>query len=169
MLEHRLLISGNTLSSCFQWFNPHPHTPNTPLCLHYPPLFGLINNQAWWNRKHKMAPPPPLTKHLGVAWTEGWETMFRCFNAALTPPPPCWLSHITVLKHTLVKCVTSRAPTSTSTVSPGYPPLLQKPPPHPHSPECNRHRADSSNSFREFLFALPRMNRECPPGPGIAN
>ena len=134
------------------------------LCLHYPLLFG--HHRACLGTKTKDG---PRYLALSVAWIEGWGTMFGCFNAALIPlpTPPTPPPHLCLLSHNTLSEPTS--PTS-------HPILYCKNTKlDPSLGNAIATSTDSSNSFREFLFAPlpfppPSVDEAgMSPLPGIAN
>ena len=145
MLEHRLLISGNTLSSCFQWFTPYPPSPCSPLSA-LPTLVWA--NQAW---KHKMDLPYSYWAP-GCGMNRGWATMFRCFNAANLPsgsPIPHYYFKTHSTHTSLLHCKNSRL--------------------NPHSRECNRQPGRRIPQILSENFFLPSLGwiGNVPPAPEL--
>ena len=140
------------------------------LCLHYPLLFG--HHRACLGTKTKDG---PRYLALSVAWIEGWGTMFGCFNAALIPLPPPLL--ISACNNTILfRNLPHPHPTQFSTSPISHSILYCKNTKlDPSLGNAIATSTDSSNSFREFLFAPlpfppPSVDEAgMSPLPGIAN
>ena len=140
------------------------------LCLHYPLLFG--HHRVCLGTKTKDG---PRYLALSVAWIEGWGTMFGCFNAALIPLPTPLL--ISACNNTILfRNLPHPHPTQFSTSPTSHSILYCKNTKlDPSLGNAIATSTDSSNSFREFLFAPlpfppPSVDEAgMSPLPGIAN